>query len=106
MPIVAAIGVVIADVALAVDLDVTAAEALGAATALRGTPDPTGPDIARLSAVLRDRLGDAGLSDAMARSETLDREAAIERLRTALAETGSAVAIASGSGPPPVAGQR
>jgi predicted ATPase/DNA-binding SARP family transcriptional activator len=105
MPIVAAIGVVIADVALAVGLDVTAAEALGAATALRGTPDPTGPDIARLSAVLRDRLGDAGLREAMARSGALDRDAAIERLRAALAETGEAAGALAGSGPPSVAGQ-
>jgi predicted ATPase/DNA-binding SARP family transcriptional activator len=106
LPIVAAIGVVIADVALAVGLDVTAAEAIGAATALRGTPDPTGPDIARLSAVLRDRLGDAGLADAMARSEALDRDAAIERLKLALVETDEAVAALTGSGPSPVAGQR
>jgi tetratricopeptide (TPR) repeat protein len=103
LPVVAAIGVVIADVALAVGLDVTAAEALGASTALRGTPDPTGPDIARLSAVLRDRLGNAGLADAMARSEALDRESAIERLQSALAET---AAGASGSGPAPVTGER
>jgi predicted ATPase/DNA-binding SARP family transcriptional activator len=103
MPIVAAIGVVIADVALALDLDVTAAEALGAATALRGTADPTGPDIARVSAVLRDRLGDAGLAHAMACSEALDRDAAIERLESALAET---AAVARESGSAPVAGER
>jgi predicted ATPase/DNA-binding SARP family transcriptional activator len=106
MPIVAAIGVVIADVALGVGLDVTAAEVLGAATALRGTPDPTGPDIARLCAVLRDRLGDAGLTEAMARTEALDRESAIERLQAALAEIGDAAAALAGSGPPPVASQR
>jgi predicted ATPase len=106
MPIVAAIGVVIADVCVGFGLDLMAADALGAATALRGTPDPTGPDIARLTAVLRDRLGDAGLRDGMAHSETLDRDSAIERLRTALAETGVAVAATSGSGAPPVAAQR
>jgi predicted ATPase len=106
MPIVAAIGVVITDVALALDLDVTAAEVLGASTALRGTPDPTAPDNVRLSAKLRDRLGEAGLRDAMARGEALDRDAAIERLRTALAETGQAAAVVTGSGPAPVSGER
>jgi hypothetical protein len=56
--------------------------------------------------VLRDRLGDAGFTEAMGRSEALDRESAIERLRTALAEIGEAAAAITGSGPPPVAGQR
>jgi predicted ATPase/DNA-binding SARP family transcriptional activator len=106
MPVVAAIGVVIADVALALDLDVTAAQALGAATALRGTPDPTAPDIARLSAVLSDRLGEVGFRDAMARAEALDRDSAIERLRTALAETREAAAAATESGPAAVSGKR
>jgi ATP/maltotriose-dependent transcriptional regulator MalT len=105
LPIVASIGVVIADVAVALDLEVTAAEALGAATALRGTPDPTGPDISRLSGVLRERFGDTGLRDAMARGEVLDREGAIGRLRAALAEAGEAAAVATGSGAAPVAGE-
>jgi hypothetical protein len=101
MPIIAVIGVVVADLALAVGLDVTAAEVLGAASALRGTPDPTAPDIARLHIALRDRLGDDGMRVAVARGEALDRDAAIERLRLALVETASA----AGSGPASVAGE-
>jgi hypothetical protein len=42
----------------------------------------------------------------MARSEAFDRDGAIERLRTALAETGEATAAATGSGSTPVAGER
>jgi predicted ATPase len=105
MPIVAAIGVVIADLALSAGRDVTAAELLGAAARLRGTPDPSGPDIVRLSAVLRCRLGDDGLTDAMGRGEALDRETAIERLRSGLGECAEAVAGLDGSGPAPVPGE-
>ena len=105
MPIVAAIGVIIADLAAAVGRDVAAAEVLGAAASLRGTPDPTSPDISRLTELLRCRLGGEEFIAAMTRGEALDRQAAIERLRSGLGETAEATASLVGSGAPPVAGE-
>jgi len=105
MPIVAAMGVIIADLAVAVGRDTVAADVLGAAASLRGTPDPTGPDIARLTELLRCRLGDEEFTAAVTRGEALDRQAAIERLRTGLSETAEATASLVASGASPVAGE-
>jgi hypothetical protein len=97
--------VIIADLATAVGQDRVAAEVLGAAASLRGTPDPTALDIARLTEQLRCRLGDEEFTAAMTRGEALDRQAAIERLRSALGETAEAATSLVGSGAPPVAGE-
>jgi hypothetical protein len=61
-----------------------AATALGAAAALRGLPGAD-PDIDRLTALLRSRLGEAAYAEAYARGEALPREAAIAELRSGLA---------------------
>jgi predicted ATPase len=80
MPIVASVGVV---AALIADRDgdaVGAAQRLGAAARLRGTDDPTQPDIATLTARLRDELGADRFAEAYAWGKSLDRDAAIARL--------------------------
>jgi predicted ATPase/DNA-binding SARP family transcriptional activator len=80
MPIVAAVGVVGAQLAAHDGDDVRAARCLGAAARLRGADDPTGPDIAELTPLLRDRLGDAGFERAYAAGKGLGREDALEAL--------------------------
>ncbi len=92
MPVVAAVGVGIA--ALCVErADASAdpsagreaaAVALGAAAAVRGMPE-VGPDIDRLTARLRDGLGEAGYAAAYRGGADLDRPAAIAELRLRLA---------------------
>ncbi|WP_050803571.1 MULTISPECIES: ATP-binding protein [Protofrankia] len=79
LPVLAAVGVVVADVAARVGEPVVAAEILGACEALRGSDDPTALDVAELSAWLRGELGD-GFAAAYGRGRALDRAAAIARL--------------------------
>ncbi len=80
MPVVAMIGVGVATLAVHHDMSVPAAEILGAAAALRGAEDLTHPEIARLTAALRERLGDAGFNDAFGRGRAMDRDGALRRL--------------------------
>lgn len=79
MPIVASVGVVTASLHAALGRPVDAAEVLGAAAALRGSPDDTDLDVAELTARLRDELGD-GFTAAYETGRSLDREAALQRL--------------------------
>jgi hypothetical protein len=58
-----------------------AAERLGAAARLRGTPDHTHPDIAELTGQLRDELGDEQFERTFEAGRSLQRAAAIDRLR-------------------------
>jgi predicted ATPase/DNA-binding SARP family transcriptional activator len=81
MPIVAAVGSVTATRAARAGDPGDAAERLGAAARLRGTPDHTHPDIAELTAQLRDELGDDGFEHAFEAGRSLQRDAAIDRLR-------------------------
>jgi hypothetical protein len=81
MPVVASVGVTAALFAEHDGDPVAAAERLGAAAQLRGTEDPTQPDIAELTARLRVELGDDGFELAYGRGQALDRVAAIESLR-------------------------
>ncbi len=80
MPIVAAVGVTLAEVVAAAGDADGAAVMLGAAARLRGADDPTACDIAVLAARVRDTLGAARYEERYARGKALDREAAIERL--------------------------
>jgi predicted ATPase/DNA-binding SARP family transcriptional activator len=81
MPIVAMVGVTTALFVEQGGDSVAAAERLGAAAQLRGTEDPTQPDIAALTARLRSELGDDGFGLAYERGRALDRQDAIESLR-------------------------
>ncbi len=67
-----------------------AAERLGAAAGLRGTADPTQPDIAELTARLRTELGDAGFAAAYERGRARSRADAIEFIRPAPVEPAQA----------------
>jgi predicted ATPase len=80
MPIIATVGVTIAALAARSDLPVVAAEILGAAARLRGAEDATHPEVARLTAELRDTLGDADFAEAYGRGRALDRDGALSRL--------------------------
>jgi predicted ATPase len=80
MPIVALVGLAVADLARSTDRATDAAEMMGAAARLRGAADPTQLDVKRLSAALRAALGNDGYDAAYARGRALDRDAAIARL--------------------------
>ncbi len=80
MPIVAAVGVAVADLALQTGYAEQAAEMLGAAARLRGSADATHLDVRRLTAALREQRGDAGFVADYERGRALDRDAAIARL--------------------------
>jgi ATP/maltotriose-dependent transcriptional regulator MalT len=80
MPVVAAVGVAVADLAARTARPLDAAEILGAAARIRGADDATNLDIRRLTAGLREGLGDAAFAAAYERGRALDREAAMARL--------------------------
>ena len=80
LPIVASVGVALAELAAAGGDHVRAAGLLGAAACVRGADDPTAREIVRLSGVLRAELGTARYAALYAESKALDRDAAIERL--------------------------
>ncbi|MFD6638786.1 BTAD domain-containing putative transcriptional regulator [Micromonospora chalcea] len=75
-PLTAQVLVGVADLAVRLDRPDQAARLLGAATAVRGQPDRTHPDVPRIEAAARDRLGDAGFAEAVAQG----RETGWERL--------------------------
>ncbi|MGF7233505.1 MAG: AfsR/SARP family transcriptional regulator [Frankia sp.] len=79
MPIVATVGVAVGDLAARTGQAAAAAEMLGASASLRGGDDATAPDVAQVTARLRDELGD-GFRPAYQRGRALDRDAAIARL--------------------------
>jgi hypothetical protein len=80
LPVVALVGLSVAAVAGHDGAPVDAAEILGAAARLRGSPDRTSPEVVALTARLRDELGDAAFEAAFAAGRALDREAALARL--------------------------
>jgi predicted ATPase/DNA-binding SARP family transcriptional activator len=80
LPVLATVGVVLAELAAARADFERAAEVLGAATSLRGANDPTSPDIAKLTARLRTKLGDDAFEAAYGAGVALDRAAATARL--------------------------
>jgi tetratricopeptide (TPR) repeat protein len=83
MPLVAAVGVVAADLAARRGRAADAAEMLGAAAALRGAEDATNPDVADLLGRLTEALGEEALAAARARGRALSREDALARLDAA-----------------------
>jgi predicted ATPase/DNA-binding SARP family transcriptional activator len=84
MPILAAVGVALAQALAAAAAPAAAAEVLGAAARLRGAEDLTSLDVGRLIAALRDALGDRAFATAYERGRALDREAASARLDPAV----------------------
>jgi predicted ATPase/DNA-binding SARP family transcriptional activator len=83
MPIVAAVGVVVAHFAERQGQLPDAAEMLGAAAVVRGAEDVGDPEISALLQRLRAALGDAELEAAYARGRETPRDAALARLRPA-----------------------
>jgi hypothetical protein len=77
MPIVATVGVALADLA---DDPAEAAVLLGAAARLRGADDRTAVEIARVTSDLVAVLGDERFATLYADGKALERDAAIERL--------------------------
>ncbi|MEU8071859.1 BTAD domain-containing putative transcriptional regulator [Micromonospora sp. NPDC048169] len=75
-PLTAQVLVGVADLALRLDRPGQAARLLGAATEVRGQPDRAHPDVPRIEAAARDRLGDVGFAEAVAQG----RETGWERL--------------------------
>jgi hypothetical protein len=80
MPVVAVVGVTLAEIVAASGDADEAATMLGAAARLRGADDPTSREIADLTARLRDTLGGERFAERYAAGKALDRDAAIERL--------------------------
>jgi tetratricopeptide (TPR) repeat protein len=80
MPIVAIVGLAVADLATSTGQSVEAAQMMGAAARIRGADDPTQLDIKRLAAALRTALGDEQYEAAYAAGKALDRDAALARL--------------------------
>jgi predicted ATPase/DNA-binding SARP family transcriptional activator len=79
MPVVAAVGLAVSELALALGDAEAAAEILGAAAVLRGGDDPAHPLILSLRARLREALGDERLTSAYRRGRAMTREEAIAR---------------------------
>ena len=86
MPLIAAGGTAVAALARSAGHPLDSAEMLGAGAKLRGSEDPTHPDVARLAAALRDELGREGFEEAYARGRQLSRDDAIARLDPALVD--------------------
>ncbi|WP_461032032.1 ATP-binding protein, partial [Streptomyces mayteni] len=83
MPVVARVGVVLSRLCAGRGEPAVAAEVLGAAEALRGTPDRTDRDAAELATRLPAELGAVAYTAAFERGRGLDRDAAIGALRAA-----------------------
>jgi hypothetical protein len=80
MPIAARVGEAVVALAVRLGRPADAAELLGASLRLRGTDDPTNPELARLRAELRDALGEQRFAAGVAAGRELDRSAALARL--------------------------
>jgi predicted ATPase/DNA-binding SARP family transcriptional activator len=75
-PIIASIGVVVAELTAQRGEPARAARMLGAAAALRGAPDHTAVDVRRLTATLTEELGAPEFAAEYAEGQRLDHEAA------------------------------
>lgn len=98
MPIVAAVGVSVSALALALGRPADAATVLGAAARLRGTEDRSEPQIAELTTNLRAALGE-DFEVMFGRGMALDRPAAIARLDPDLLTAAVDVFTAESGGP-------
>ncbi|MGY0005533.1 AfsR/SARP family transcriptional regulator [Micromonospora sp. I033] len=83
-PVVAAVLVGYADLALRLDRPAAAARLLGAATGIRGGPDHAVLDRARVEAAARDALGEAGFAEAYAGGLAYRWETAAEAVAVTL----------------------
>jgi len=88
LPIAGRVGEANAVLALRLGRPALAAELLGAAMRLRGTPDASNPDTAALLARLREALGERELDERLRAGRALDREAALARLDPAHLDMG------------------
>jgi predicted ATPase len=91
LPIIATVGVLVADIAVTVGRHDVAAEVLGAAARLRGADDATSPDIARLTDAVIAALGADEYARHFACGKGLDRDAAMQRVNPDEALAGLAV---------------
>ena len=80
MPVIASVGVTLAEIVATSGDAAGAAVMLGAAARLRGADDLTAREIAELADLLRGELGTEGFAERYAEGKALDRNAAIERL--------------------------
>jgi predicted ATPase/DNA-binding SARP family transcriptional activator len=80
MPIVAILGVTLASFEHLCGRPIESAEILGAAARLRGAEDRTHPQVARLTASLRERLGGDAFDTAFARGRALSQREALARI--------------------------
>src|SRR5262249_35844609 len=80
MPVIASVGVPLADITARQGAATDAAVMLGAAAQLRGADDETARDVADLTALLRTELGTDRFAELYAQGKALDRSKAIERL--------------------------
>jgi ATP/maltotriose-dependent transcriptional regulator MalT len=81
LPVIAAIGVTLADIVASAGELERAAEMLGASARLRGADDPTARDITKLTRRLTEALGADRFARLYDDGKALDRDTAIERLR-------------------------
>lgn len=77
MPVIALVAVATVALRAALGQPELAAETLGAADSLRGSPDLSNCDATLLTAALRERLGDAGYETAYTRGRALSRADAL-----------------------------
>jgi hypothetical protein len=87
-PIIAMVGVALAEIAATGGRPALSAEMLGAAARLRGTDDPTSTEIARLLVALPAELGAEAFAERYDYGKGLDRAAAAQRLDPAEAFAG------------------
>lgn len=87
MPILAGVGVCVAALACAYEHCTDSAEILGATAKVRGSEDVVNPDVIKLTARLRDEIGETAFEKAYEEGRKLDSKAACTRLDpTALRE--------------------
>ncbi|WP_214108677.1 BTAD domain-containing putative transcriptional regulator [Acrocarpospora catenulata] len=81
MPVLARVGVAAAATQAMLGDPRRAAETLGAAEQLRGTPDPFNPEVVRVSGALLTELGEAAYTESYAKGAALARPEAMARVR-------------------------
>ena len=92
LPIVAVTGIATAAVAAAMGRYADAAQVIGAASRLRGSDDPTQPEIAQLVERVREQLGTSAYEQAVAAGRAMDRAEAVTRLDPATLLAGAPAA--------------